>query len=288
MDNPERLKAQLQGYFTEEQGPGPIEGTDKKKEVKGIVAPHIDFARGGTCYANAYKSLGESIAADLYVVLGTCHTPMRNPFAFTLKTFETPLGKVEVFNEVVEEVTRQLPFDPFHDEFAHRQEHAIEFQIVFLQHIWGEARPKIFPILCGSFEEMIQRGVSPMEDTVYRQSISVLKETLAPLPHVCLIASADLAHVGPQFGDADRVTPGTLTEIKAKDLEMLGYVGRLKGEEFYRFILQEGDRRKICGLPPIYALLSMTSAQTGELLNYQQWCDPHGRGTVTFASMAFT
>ena len=86
------LKAQLQGYFTGKEGPGlPIEGGEKKT-IHGIVAPHIDFARGGPCYAHAYKALAESLPADLYVILGTCHTPMQHPFAFTVKPFATPLG----------------------------------------------------------------------------------------------------------------------------------------------------------------------------------------------------
>ncbi|HEX9949374.1 MAG TPA: hypothetical protein VGB29_04390, partial [Thermodesulfobacteriota bacterium] len=89
---------------------------------------------------------------------------------------------------------------------------------------------------------------------------------------------------------------------KAKDLEMLGYVQELKAEEFYQFILREKDRRNICGLPPLYALLHLIKARTavggpdqrvtyglakGALLNYQQWHDSQGKGAVTFASMAF-
>ncbi len=40
---------------------------------KAIVAPHIDFHRGGPAYAWAYKSLVESAGADLYILLGTSH-----------------------------------------------------------------------------------------------------------------------------------------------------------------------------------------------------------------------
>ncbi len=286
--DPERLKAQLREYFIGDEGPGLPEKEGAKKEVRGIVAPHIDFARGGTCYAYAYKALGESIGADLYMILGTCHTPMEKPFAFTLKAFETPLGETEVEEDLIEEVAQQLPFDPFLDEFSHRHEHTIEFQLLFLQFLWGGEKDfKIFPILCGSFQGMIQRGISPMEDPLYQESISILKEALSQLPHISIIASADLAHVGPQFGGAQTVTSGVLVKTKVEDLEMLKYVEQLNGEGFYQFILRERDRRNICGLPPIYALLSLIRAQKGELLRYQQWHDPHGIAAVTFASMAF-
>jgi AmmeMemoRadiSam system protein B len=289
--DPAMLKAQLTGYFTQQGGPGIPQKGDKHTALKGFVAPHIDFTRGGMCYAHAYKALGESVkesnSADLFCILGTCHTPMRNPFAFTLKAFETPLGRAEVAKDLVEECAQQLPFDPFHDEFSHRMEHVIEFQIIFLQYLLGKTDFKILPILCNSFHDMILGGVSPMEYPLYPDAIAILKEQLAPHPSLCLVASADLAHVGPQFGHQEAVTPGVLAEVKAKDDQMLGHVANLQGEEFYRFILQEGDRRNICGLPPIYALLHLIEAQKGEVLHYQQWHDPQGKGAVTFASMAF-
>ena len=131
------------------------------------------------------------------------------------------------------------------------------------------------------------RLTNPMEYPLYPDAIAILKEQLTPYPSLCLVASADLAHVGPQFGHRETVTPGSLAEVRAKDEGMLGHVANLLGEEFYRFILQEGDRRNICGLPPIYALLHLMDAQNGEVLHYQQWSDPQGQGAVTFASMAF-
>jgi AmmeMemoRadiSam system protein B len=285
--DPAMLKTQLEGYFAQGGGPGLLGEGAEKKVLRGFVAPHIDFTRGGTCYAHAYKALGEANKADLFCILGTCHTPMRTPFAFTRKTFETPLGTVEVAQDIVEACAQRLPFDPFHDEFSHRSEHVIEFQVVFLQYLLGKRDFTILPILCGSFHDMILGGVSPMEYPPYRDAISILKERLAPHPSLCLVASADLAHVGPQFGDGEAVTSGVLAEVKAKDTEMLGHVANLQGEEFYRFILQEKDRRNICGLPPIYALLHLIDAHKGEILDYQQWSDPAGTGAVTFASMAF-
>ena len=286
--NPEQLKAMIQGYFTAKDGPGLPEEKKDEKAIKGIVAPHIDFARGGQCYAHAYKALGESMKADLYIILGTCHTPMQNPFAFTLKRFASPLGEIETPKDLIADIANQLSFDPFLDEFCHRNEHTIEFQLVFLHYLLGKSNFKIFPILCNSFHGLIQQGISPMQDPLYKETIALLTDQCDRLDRVCLVASADLAHVGPQFGHREAVTPGVLAETRVKDLEMLGYVQALKAEEFYRFILQEKDRRNICGLPPIYALVNLIKAQTGHLLNYQQWQDPQGKGAVTFASMAFT
>jgi len=305
--DPEQLKATIRGYFTEKGGPGLPAEEGIKSAIKGIVAPHIDLARGGQCYAHAYKALGESLkassGADLYIILGTCHTPMQNAFAFTLKSFMTPLGRVETHKELIADIACQLPFDPLLDEFCHRNEHTIEFQVIFLQYLLGKREFTIFPILCNSFHEQIRQGISPMQDPIYNEAIALLAERCAQLDKVCLVASADLAHVGPQFGHQETVTPGVLTEVRAKDLEMLRHVQDLKGEEFYQFILREKDRRNICGLPPLYALMHLIQAQKaegdltkgspsalvrGHLLHYQQWHDPQGKGAVTFAGMAFS
>jgi AmmeMemoRadiSam system protein B len=290
--NPEQLKATIRGYFTDKDGPGLPSEEGSKEAIKGILAPHIDLARGGQCYAHAYKALGESLQADLYIILGTCHTPMQNPFAFTLKRFASPLGEIETPKDLIADCACRLPFDPLLDEFCHRNEHTIEFQVLFLHYLLGKREFKIFPILCNSFHGLIQQGISPMQDPIYKETITLLAEQCAHLEKVCLVASADLAHVGPQFGHREAVTPGTLAETKAKDLKMLGYVQELKAEEFYQYILREKDRRNICGLPPLYALIHLIKAQkvdsSGELLNYQQWHDSQGKGAVTFASMAFS
>jgi AmmeMemoRadiSam system protein B len=286
--DPALLKAQLQGYFTGEQGPGlPVEGGEKKT-IKGLAAPHIDFTRGGACYAHAYKALAEALPADLYVILGTCHTPMQHPFAFTQKAFATPLGLAEADKGLIEAVAAELPFDPFADEFSHRSEHTIEFQVVFLQHLLEKKPFKIFPILCGSLHEQISQGISPWEDPNYQKALSVLKQRCSAHGKTCVIASADLAHVGPQFGQREKITRGILAEVKQKDLEMLRQVEEVNAEGFYRAIQREGDRRNICGLPPIYALLHVIEANNGKIVNYQQWSDAQGQGAVTFAGMTFS
>ena len=270
------LTAQLRGYFTDPQGPGLPAESGGRKAIQGIVAPHIDFARGGPCYAHAYKALAEALPADLYVILGTCHTPMRHPFAFTLKAFATPLGLAETDKGLVEAVAAELPFDPFIDEFSHRSEHTIEFQVVFLQHLMEKKPFKIFPILCGSLHEQISQGISPWEDVNYQQALSVLKRRCREHGRICIIASADLAHVGPQFGQREKITRGTLTEVKQKDLELLRQAEEVNAEGFYRAIQREGDKRNICGLPPIYALLHVidadkAGAEGGPLASGPHW-----------------
>ncbi len=76
---PGGLTEQIDGFFTDPRGPGKP-GTEKAaSSIKGLIAPHIDFQRGGPCYAWAYKELAESAPPDLFIILGTVHLPALNP-----------------------------------------------------------------------------------------------------------------------------------------------------------------------------------------------------------------
>src|SRR5262249_29002545 len=63
----------------------------------GLVAPHIDPWRGPRCYGAAYNALATALPddAETFILLGTSHAPMREPFALCRKTFATPLGSME-------------------------------------------------------------------------------------------------------------------------------------------------------------------------------------------------
>jgi predicted class III extradiol MEMO1 family dioxygenase len=126
-ESAEALRRQIAGFFAGPDGPGEISSPREATPVRGLVAPHIDFHRGGPTYAHAYKALAEHPGADRFIVFGTCHTPMKERFALTLKHFETPLGIVETDASFVERLAEMSPRDYFADEFSHRGEHSIEF-----------------------------------------------------------------------------------------------------------------------------------------------------------------
>jgi hypothetical protein len=74
-----------------------------------------------------------------------------------------------------------------------------------------------------------------------------------------------------------------LGRAQRDDEAMLSHVLKGDADGFYRSILAEGDRRRICGLPPIYAWLRLLPAGETRLLKYEQAFHP--QATVTFASL---
>ena len=286
---PDKLRAQLEGYFSGSDGSGSLGKKKRMNGLKGVVAPHIDFQRGGFCYAFAHREIWERNSSPCFIIVGTAHTPMENPFCLTRKDFITPLGTLNVDKELVDAIQFRCPDDLFKDEGVHRSEHSIEFQCVFLRYLYPEPIPlTIVPILSGSIHEAIGQGISPMELKPIRQFIDALKEAVSSLGReVCYIASADLSHMGLQFGDREGVSEYGLRILSQEDQEMLGYVEKMDGEGFFSSISKERDRRRICGFLPIYSILKTLEAKEGKLLKYGQAFTPETQSVVTFASLAF-
>jgi AmmeMemoRadiSam system protein B len=288
--DPDKLNHQIEQFFTGPGGPGAPSQELPGDMVKGLIAPHIDFQRGGPCYAWAYKELAESVQPDLFILLGTVHSPTTFPFVLTSKTFATPWGEVKTDGEIVSALAEKLSFDPFHDELVHKTEHTIEFQTVFLDYLYRDRKKlKILPVLCSSFHDIMEQGTTPQDKPYVNEFIETLRSLIEGTSYrSCCIASADLAHVGLRFGDSVAPSNASLKEIERKDIEMLSHVERLNADAFYESIAREKDARKICGLPPIYTLLKLIDSQEGSILNYQQSVEAEAGSVVTFTSMVFT
>jgi len=287
--DPAGLASQISSFFLHPHGPGPPGGArrDGTAPLRGLIAPHIDFHRGGPTYAWAYRELLERSDADLFVVLGTCHVGMPDPFAATLKPFETPCGPVEVDRELFETVARRSGQDLLASELAHRNEHSVEFQAVMLRVLLGNRRPfTILPVLASFLHDPLGTRRDPEADRRVPAFIDALLQSMAASSRkICVIAGVDLAHVGPRFGDQALNTAASLERVAAADRSMLEAVTGGEATAFFASVAADGDQRRICGLSPIYTFLRVLPGVRGRLLRYAQWPDPEG--AVSFCAAAF-
>jgi MEMO1 family protein len=286
--DPTALEAQLAGYFADSTGPGTTGTHTIDGAVQGILAPHIDPRRGGPCFAWAYEAI-RGVTANVFVIFGTAHQPTSVPFPLTLKDYETPLGIVETDKAFVRALAQRYPTDLLSDEIAHRSEHSIEFQVLFLQYVLGPARKfRVVPILVGSFHECVTRQVDPAEMVHIADFIHAIREVArACAEPVCYIVGGDLAHVGMKFGDQGRLTSALLEQVAREDDELLAAAARMDAEGFFRVIAEHQDRRRICGFPPTYMLLSTMPATAGTVLKYDQAVEPATQSVVSYASVVF-
>ncbi len=284
-----RLLRQLEDFERSKEGPEVRASENKGKKIKGLVAPHYDLKQAGSIYAWAYKELREATAPDLYVVLGTAHTELPHGFAFTDKDFETPLGVVKTDQEIVRAIRQQGGERWFEEDRIHRAEHAVEFQLPWLQYALGREKPiSIVPALCSfSADCFVAEDLKSLARSV-EEGIGVLHEALrASGRDYCVIAGAELAHIGMRYGDQKPPTDFAFHRCLQKDLEMLKHVEELNPQAFMDYLVKEGDARRVSGFAPIYTLLRLIQAEKGQVLRYDRGITDQYNSTVTFCSMSF-
>ncbi len=286
--DPERLRGQLDGFFASELGPGFPNGR-VPRIVKGLVAPHIDIRAGGATYAHAYKALAEAEPADCYVILGTGHSGLRNLYSVLDKDFETPYGRARCDHAFVQQLRANHQGFECDEILPHKTEHTIEFQVVFLQHLFQGRRDFTFvPILCSFSYHMLDAAHFQRERAVVDSFCRALKKTVAESgKRVCLIASVDFSHVGPRYGDEESPSPDFLARVREADLALVRHAEMVNSDGFYRSVLKKRDRFRVCGFSPIYTLLRSIEAERGELLHYAHTAVDNQNSTVTFSSIAF-
>ncbi len=298
--DPLALRAELTALFTTGQGPGapgdPPEAGGAAANLVGILSPDIDLHRGGPTFAWSYKRLLEESDAELFVILGTAHSPLSHLFSVTRKDFETPLGTVETDRQLAARLTANLAATPggaeinlAADEPAHRYEHSIEFQTVFLQFLLGERRPfKILPVLVGSFHEFMRGELQPLDAPPVRAFVTALRKSVEALGKpVCYIVSGDLSHVGQRFGDRSRLNAMRLGRLAADDRAYLDAACRADANAMFATTATANAANRVSAVAPTYIMLETARPARGELLKYDQAVELDRTACVSFASMAF-
>jgi AmmeMemoRadiSam system protein B len=285
---PAALRHQLDNFFTGPGGPGRPREL-RPDGLRAALVPHIDYGRGGTSYAWAYKEVFERCPASLFVIIGTSHYS-RHRFTLTRKHFRTPLGIARTDGAYIDRLVRRYGAGLFDDELlAHLPEHSVELEVVFLQHLYDGRRPiRIVPLVVGSFADCVTGGHAPGDCDDVGRMVEALRAAERDTPEpIGYLISGDLAHIGPKFGDAQRVTPAQLDHCRRQDHALLARAEAADPAGYFRVIADEDDRRRICGLPPTWTVLEALRPAEGKLLHYDQYVHPRGQESVSFASMAF-
>jgi AmmeMemoRadiSam system protein B len=293
-DDLDALPRLLAAGYLHADGPGALPGrrAPDAAPLRGVIAPHVDLHRGAPTYSWAYKALAEAQPAELYLVLGTCHTPVQGSFASTAKPYDTPLGAVPSDADFLERLGRLWGQDVFEGELSHAGEHSIEFQAVYLRSLGlaGEQAAPMVAILCDSLHSLVLPPYSPRDVALVSDFLGALQQTMAEDGRrITVIAAVDLAHVGPRFGDRWLADAEHMGRVAQADQEMLSLVLQPDAEAYFQQVMRDQDTRRICGLTPMYLLTELMHAETrpGQLLRYTQWIAPDQTSSVTFASAIF-
>ncbi len=254
--------------------------------ARGIIAPHIDVRLGEAVYAAAYQAISRS-DADLFVIFATSHYANYDLIIPTDKDFETPLGTVRTDRELLSALRAMLPFEMTTDDRAHRPEHSIELELIFLQHCFPERNFTILPLLVTSFEPFIAAGILPSQDEKVAQIARAVRTVVEQSGRKAVyISSGDLAHIGRKFGD-NFDAEAMLETLAGEDAMLLEHLQACNHNAFYSQIAAVQDTWKICGLSPNYLMLETMSPQAGKFLDYRQWNERERQSAVSFGAVAY-
>lgn len=281
--DPAKLAALLESHLAAVQGE---DGHDPSgRPVRGLICPHIDYERGASVYARLWERGRDAVADnDLFVLLGTDHAGGPGEITLTRQSFQTPLGTLRTDSGSVDAVAAAMGDSAaYGSELNHVAEHSIELAAVWLRHLAGNRDIRILPVLCGSFQPFTSAKASPRDVKSWAAAAGALRE-IARGERTLVIAAADLSHVGPAFGGSTPMLAAEKRVLSGFDHEMLGTLVRGDGEAFLGLLARESDRYNVCGLPPIYLMMSALEGVTGDLVAYQQ-CPAPGRSVVSIAGM---
>jgi AmmeMemoRadiSam system protein B len=265
----------------------PAEAKPEAAAIRGLISPHIDYQRGGPVYAEVWRAAAEAARqAELVIVLGTDHQGSPGRITATRQSYATPWGVLPTDQQVVDALAEALGGELlFNEELHHRGEHSIELAANWLHFIRGGEAVPLVPLLCGSFGAFVEGPADPADYQPLARAIDLLQQVTASR-RTLIVAAADLAHVGPAFGDPQGVDHIGRAQLRKADERLLETVCRGDATAFFEEIRAEGDRRNICGLPPIYLMLRILDGSSGEQAGYELCpADPQGTSFVTIAGM---
>jgi AmmeMemoRadiSam system protein B len=238
------IVAEVEGYLAAAVCP-PVPG-----RLVGLICPHAGLRYSGPVAAHGYSLLrGHS---DICVVLvGPSHRVAFDGLALWARgAFETPLGRTPIDEELAAALLaadtriRDAPR-------PHRDEHSLEMQLPFLQHLVRGLR--ILPVLMGSQTRAEVDGLA-----------AALAGALSGRRDVLLVASSDLSHYHPA------------TEAARLDALVVGDVERFDEDALMDRLAASHEHA--CGGGPIVAVMRAARTLGADRVSVLRYADSGDAG----------
>jgi hypothetical protein len=162
-----------------------------------FISPHAGYIFSGAVAARGYAQISPAISRVF--VLGPAHRyPVKGVSIPDVEAYRTPLGDVAIDKEVVNALRKSdlVECTPR----AHAEEHAIEVQLPFLQHVLDEF----------TFIPVLLHNAPPQE--VARLIEPYITE------HTLVVASTDLSHFHP-YEEANKIDERSIETIMNNDTD---------------------------------------------------------------------
>lgn len=258
-NSPDACRDLLQRCITSKQ-------VSLSKRIVAAIVPHAGWVYSGTTAGMVYSAIHENNIPKTFIIFGAVHVRGVNRACIWRKGYwQTPLGEIAIDNDLADKIL-QCAADIVEDNpHVHLNEHSIEVQIPFIQHLFPNAQivPIMVPALVGI--EHLGEKIAKIVD----------EGTIA-------LASTDMTHYGNRFGFAPQGAGHQALEwVKQQnDQQMLQLILQLKAEEV---VTEAMAHHNACGAGAISALLAyarVLGRTSGQLLDYTTSWDVHPERTI--------
>ncbi len=199
------------------------------QNISGIISPHAGYVYSGRTAAFAYNLLRNKNYRTVVIIAPSHREYFPGISIYNGDSFETPLGKVPINRDVSEKLVEGSKLISL-GIAGHKDEHAVEVQIPFLQSVLNNF--SIVPIVMGD------QGKTYIDELANKLAGVVDDRTI-------MVASSDLSHYHNK-NEAYEMDSIIENRIEAFDYEGL----RLELEQF---------KCEACGGGPIVAMMKASS-----------------------------
>lgn len=273
---------------------------------KAIVAPHLDYARGWMNYAHVYGRMRVVDRPDRVIILGTNHFGSATGVCGCDKGFTTPLGTSPVDVAFAERLREHLGSEQserlFRDRYDHEREHSIELQVAWLQHVFGpgpaDLETKNVPVFAALVHDPATNAGKSYDGSGLDLDpfIDAMKAAMADVGgRTLIVSSADLSHVGPQFGDQkplvgdEKTNPeGVAARNKAiqHDRQMIEMLMQKKVDELIAAMAWQRNPTRWCSVGNLAATFRISQPEDVRMLHYAAALDQQGTAMVSSLAAA--
>ncbi|MFH1197412.1 MAG: AmmeMemoRadiSam system protein B [bacterium] len=218
-------------------------GDEKIENIFGIIAPHAGYLYSGKTAAAAYNLISGTIYKTVVVISPSHREYFPGASIYNGDFYQTPLGDIPIDKELSAKILDGSKFI-FEGAEGHRQEHALEVQLPFLQTVLGDF--SLVPMVMGN------QGAKFIDDIAQQISKVVNEDFL-------IVASSDLSHFHSKE-EAVRLDSIIVDKINAFD---------------YDGLMTAIDRKncEACGGGPIIAMMKTAAMKNRKHSRVVARCD---------------
>ncbi len=224
--------------------------------IVAAIVPHAGWVFSGELAAAAFKAIKQvNQEVDTFVIFGAAHRYFDGGAVVDdSAAWETPLGQIEIDAELTRQIIAK---GAIADANAHHNEHSIEVQVPFIQHLFPNA--KIVPILV---------PVADFDPAFGTRAGQLIGEQTDK--KIVCIASTDLTHYGPRYGFCPEGTnPAALKWAReVNDMEFIDLALRMEADRLLESAMDKGNACGPAAVATVVAAAKATGRICGVLLGH--------------------